>query len=92
MASRTPNSASLKATPRMNLIKNTIVTTEDMQLAEKSHGPDLGGIKSKSTRSKPIAVRTQVIEMLDEILQVNEEISSPKIMKLRGILVDNRRN
>ena len=62
----------------MNLIKNNTVTIENMQLVEKTYGPDLGGIKSKSTRIKPMAVRSQVIETSDELLQANEEITLSK--------------
>ena len=59
----------------MNLIRNNTVTTEDIQLAEKTYGSDLGGIKSKSTRSNPLPVKNQVITMPDDLLQVNEEIT-----------------
>ena len=58
----------------MNLIRNNPVTNEDTQLSEKAHGPDFGGMNSESARSKPIAVRSQVFEIPDELFQVNEEI------------------
>ena len=75
IASGTPNFAFFKAAIRTNLIRNNTVTAEDIQLAEKAYGNDLGGIKSKSTRSKPEVVKSQVITIPDELLQVNEEIT-----------------
>ena len=59
----------------MNLIRNNAVATEEMQLAEKACGTDLGGTKSKSTRCKPVAVKIQFTTMPDELLQANVEIT-----------------
>ena len=39
----TPSTQDFKAMIRMNLIKNSKVTTEDINLAEKAFGPDVGG-------------------------------------------------
>ena len=41
-ASGVPNFASFKVVARVSLIKSSTVTTEDVQLAEKSYSPDLG--------------------------------------------------
>ena len=68
IASGTPNFASFKAAMRANSIRNDDVVTEDTQIAEKACGADLGGMKSKSTRSKPEAVKRQVITMLNKLL------------------------
>jgi hypothetical protein len=47
----------LKAMIRMNLIKNCVVITEDVNLvAMKAYGPDISGIKGKTTRRKPTTV------------------------------------
>ena len=50
----TPTTQDLKAVIRMNLIKNSEIITEDVNLAEKAFGPDVGAIKSKTIRSKPV--------------------------------------
>ena len=47
----TPTVDDLKAIICMNLIKNNTVTTADVNLATKAYGPDVGGIKGKTTRS-----------------------------------------
>jgi hypothetical protein len=50
-----PTVDDLKAMIRMNLIKNCD-TTEDVNLATKAYGPDISGIKEKTTRQKPTTV------------------------------------
>ena len=47
----TPTLDDFKAMLCMNLIKNAKVTTKDINLAEKAFGPDVGYLKSKTTRS-----------------------------------------
>ena len=41
----TPTTQDLKIIIRMNLIKNSDITTEDVKLIEKTFGPELGAIK-----------------------------------------------
>ena len=55
---------------RMNLIRNNEVTTEDVNLAIKAFGPDVAGIKGKTTRHKPIPVIDNKIEIPEELLEV----------------------
>ena len=50
------------------------ITTEDVNLAEKAFGPDVGSMKGKSTRKLPIPAFSNVIEIPWELLSVNEEI------------------
>jgi hypothetical protein len=38
----------------MNIITNNPVTTDDIKIAEKMFGPDIGAIKGKTTSCKPI--------------------------------------
>eukprot|EP00957_Ditylum_brightwellii_P154026 11723142-Ditylum_brightwellii.AAC.1 len=45
----TPTVSELKAMIRMNLIKSNKVSTEDVNLAKKAFGPDVGAIKGKTT-------------------------------------------
>ena len=42
----------LKTIIRMNLVKDNQVTIEDIDLAQKLFGPDVGPIKGKTTRKK----------------------------------------
>eukprot|EP00957_Ditylum_brightwellii_P127411 9716093-Ditylum_brightwellii.AAC.1 len=59
---------------RMNLIRNNEVTTEDINLAVKTYGPDAGHIKGKTTHQKPLPVLSNLIEIPDKVIQVNEDI------------------
>jgi hypothetical protein len=49
-----PTVENFKAILRQNIIKNCPVTIEDVVTAENIFGPDIGSLKGKSTRSKPI--------------------------------------
>ena len=40
----------------MNLIKDNKIKSANVDLAERIFSPDIGSIKAKSTRSKPILV------------------------------------
>ena len=59
----------------MNLINNNKVTTQDIELAEKVYGPDIGSIKEKSTRSKPKQAIPQDIDLPKELVEINEDIT-----------------
>ena len=48
----TPTVEDLKAMIRMNLIKNNVVTTDDVNLATKAYGPDVGYKKSANASRK----------------------------------------
>jgi hypothetical protein len=58
----------------MNLIRNNKVTTEDVNLALKTLGPDVATIKGKTTRRKPQPVVNNIIEIPDELLNIHREI------------------
>jgi hypothetical protein len=75
VAMGTPTVDDLKAMIRMNLIKNNEVTTTDVNLAEKIFGPDIGAIKGKTTRSKPTPVTSNLVEIPDELLNIQEEMT-----------------
>jgi hypothetical protein len=55
---------------QMNLIKNNVVTTEDVNLATKAYGPDISGIKGKTTQQKPTTVESNIVEIPDEFLDI----------------------
>ena len=43
------------------------MTVEDVNIAEKIFGPDMGTLKGKTTRRKPKPVTTDTVEILPEI-------------------------
>ena len=71
----TPTVTDLKSMIRMNLIRNNEVTTGDVNLAEKSFGPDVGSIKGKTTRTKPTPVTSNLIEIPSELLSIHEDVT-----------------
>jgi hypothetical protein len=71
----TPTVDDLKAMTSMNLIKNNVVTTDDINLATKAYGPDVGGIKGKTTRNKPTPVTSNIVEIPDELLEVQQDFT-----------------
>ena len=58
----------LKNLIRSRLMRNCSVTTEDVDIAERIFGKDVGTLKGKTTRPKPPIVRTDVVEIPKEIL------------------------
>ena len=78
-----PTIEDLKAIIRMNLIKNNEVSTADVNLAEKAFGPDIGAIKGKTTRRKPMPVVDNQIEIPDELVEVQKDV----ILLIDGIKV-----
>jgi hypothetical protein len=68
----TPTVDNLKAMICMNLIKNNVVTTDDINLATKAYGPDVGDIKGETTRGKPTPVISNIVEIPDELLEVQQ--------------------
>ena len=67
----------LKAVIWMNLIKNNVVTTEDVNLSTKAYSPDVGGIKGKNTRSMPKTVVSNIVEIPDELLEAQKDLTLP---------------
>ena len=71
----------------MNLIQDCDITTKDVRLVEKGYGPELGMIKSKSTRSYILLVTSQVIEIPEELLRVNMDVTmSIDSMSINGLI------
>ena len=80
----TPTTQDFKAMIRMNLIKNSKVTTADINLAEKAFGPDVGEIKGKTTRSKSKVAESNVIELPPELVSIHEKV----ILSINGLAVN----
>ena len=73
-ASGTPTIKDLKAVIRMNMIKNNKISTENVNLAKKALGPDIGSLKGKTLRKRQIPVFSNVIDIPTKLLRVNEEV------------------
>jgi hypothetical protein len=81
----TPTVDDLKAMIRMNLIKNNVVTTADVNLATKAYGPDVGAIKGKTTRRKPTQVASNIVEIPDELLEIQQDLT----LSMDGLTVNS---
>jgi hypothetical protein len=58
----------------MNAINNLPVTIEDINLAEKMFGPDIGALKGKTTRSNPSPVVSDYIELPTELIDNHHNV------------------
>ena len=65
----TPSIADLKKAISMNAISNLPVRVNDIDLAEKIFGPDVGTLKGKTTRTPPLPMVTDQIEMPPELYE-----------------------
>ena len=64
-----PSISDLKKIISMNAIANLPVKTEDIDLAEKIYGPDIGILKGKTIRKNPVPLVTSRIEIPPEIYE-----------------------
>ena len=70
----TPSINDFKAILRMNTIGDNPVTTKDIVLAEKIFGPDIGQLKGKSTRPRPIPVVEDTIEIPKMLIKSQQNV------------------
>ena len=70
-----PTTTNLKAIIRINLIKDCKVNTEDVNLAERVYSPNIGSLKGKSARAKPASMTSNMIELPEELLNIQENIT-----------------
>jgi hypothetical protein len=70
-----PSIENFKAILRQNVIKNCPVTIEDVNIAERIFGPDIGTLKGKSTRKKPTPVKSDLIEIPLELKQLHQDLT-----------------
>jgi hypothetical protein len=71
----TPSTKDFKAIITMNAIKNLPVTIDDVNLAEKIFGPDIGALKGKTTRHKPCPVVSDYIEIPSELIDNHHNVT-----------------
>jgi hypothetical protein len=69
-----PSLKDFKAIITMNGIGNNPVTIEDIGIAEKIFGADVGTLKGKTTRSKPIPVVNNYIKIPRELVRRQHDI------------------
>ncbi|KAI2501792.1 Reverse transcriptase (RNA-dependent DNA polymerase) [Fragilaria crotonensis] len=82
----TPSIKDFKAMLRMNTITNNPVTTEDIIVAEKIFGPDIGALKGKTTRRKPAPVVNDYVEIPKELIAAQREVTlNMDGMKVNGL-------
>jgi hypothetical protein len=70
-----PSIENFKAILRQNIIKTCPVTIEDVNVAERIFGPDIGTLKGKSTRKKPTPVKSDLIEIPRELKQLHQDLT-----------------
>jgi hypothetical protein len=70
----TPTMNNFKSLLRMNVIQNCPVTVEVVNISEKIFGPDMSSLKGKLTRRKPKPVRSDLIEIPNEIITKHHDI------------------
>jgi hypothetical protein len=46
-----------------------------VNLATKAYGPDVGGIKGKTMRSRPMPVTSNIVEIPDELLEIQQDLT-----------------
>ena len=69
-----PSVHDLKTAIAMNAIANLPIKTEDVDIAEKIFGPDLGILKGKTTRRKPVPVVSDQISIPKELYTTRDAV------------------
>lgn len=69
-----PSTADLKNIIKMNSIQNCPITVQDVDVAEKIFGKDVGSLKGKTSRSKPTPVVHDIVEIPPELKEAQRDI------------------
>ena len=70
-----PTIENFKHVLKANMIKNCPVTNDDVKLAEMLFGPDVGTLKGKSKRRKPMPVVVDNIEIPEELREMHQDVT-----------------
>lgn len=82
----TPSLKDFKAIVTMNGVRNLPITIQDIERAELIFGPDIGALKGKTTRAKPLPVVQDYIDIPRELVDNHQEITlCMDAMKINGI-------
>jgi Reverse transcriptase (RNA-dependent DNA polymerase) len=71
----TPSLKDFKLIITSNMIKNIPITIEDINIAEKIFGPDVGALKGKTTRQKPAPVVNDYVEVPKELIDNHHNVT-----------------
>ena len=80
-----PTVENFKQLLRQNIIEDCPVTIDDVNIAEKIFGPDVGAMKGKTTRRKPTRVKQDWVEIPPELLQQRNLTLCFDIMYVNGM-------
>jgi hypothetical protein len=70
----TPSIRDMKTAITTNSIKNVPITVKDIDLAEQIFGPDLGTLKGKTTRRKPLPMVTDQVALPPELYDAQQDV------------------
>jgi hypothetical protein len=70
-----PTIENFKHILRQNIIKNCPVTPEDVNIAEKIFGGNIGVMKGKTTRRRPVPVKDDLVEIPPELLDQHGDLT-----------------
>jgi hypothetical protein len=70
-----PTVANFKHILCQNIIRNCPVTAEDVNIAEKIFGGDIGALKGKTTRRHPTPVQDDLVEIPPELLEQHQALT-----------------
>ena len=77
-----PKVQNFKHILRQNIIQNCPVTLDGMDRAKRIFGLDIGTMKGKTTRARPIPVKKEEIEVPAKLTDNNKKLSSAWILCL----------
>ena len=82
----TPSMNDFKMMLRMKTVAHNPVTTDDIMIAEKIFGHDIGDLKGKTTRRKPLPVVSDYIEIPKELISAQRAVTlCMDVMKVNGL-------
>ena len=70
-----PTVENFKHILRQKIIKNCPVTIDDVNIAEKIFGPDIGAMKGKNTRHRPTPVKDDLVEIPKELREQHANLT-----------------